>query len=131
MGWIITDEPVRFAEYNPTISLSSTPSPIPNVPQLTEQLNNPNHPGEGWSEYDHGNTHQYPLVFLNEYGQDEVACYVTFMLWMKSTPSRNPIQTPTSPMRTAPKSSYSQAAIRRPPEPTTKPGQQPAIKENL
>jgi len=41
------DEPVKFAMYNPTISLSSTPSPIPNIPQLTEQLDNPNHPGAG------------------------------------------------------------------------------------
>jgi len=73
-----SDEPIRFAEYNPTISLSSTPSPIPNVPQLTEQLDDPNHPGRGWSEYDHGDMQQYPLVFLNEYGQDEVARYVTF-----------------------------------------------------
>jgi len=73
-----SDKPVRFATYNPTISLSSTPSPIPNIPQLTEQLDNPNHPGDGWSEYDHGDTRQYPLVFLNEYGQDEIAWYVTF-----------------------------------------------------
>jgi len=71
------DEPIRFAQYNPTISLSSTPSPIPNVPQLTEQLD-PNHPGTGWSEYNRGDTRQYPLVFLNEYRQDKVACYVIF-----------------------------------------------------
>ena len=54
-----SDKPVRFAEYNPTISLSSTPSPIPNIPQLTKQLDNPNHPGAGWSKYDmvmRGNT---------------------------------------------------------------------------
>jgi len=73
-----SDEPVRFAQYNPTISLSSTPSPIPNIPQLTQQLDDPNHPGAGWSEYDRSDTRQYPLVFLNEYGQDEVARYVTF-----------------------------------------------------
>jgi len=73
-----SDEPIRFAEYNPTISLSSTPSPIPNVPQLMDQLNDLNHPGSGWSEYDHSDVRQYPLVFLNEYGQDEVACYITF-----------------------------------------------------
>jgi len=73
-----SDEPVRFAQYNPTISLSSTPSPIPNVPQLTHQLNDPNHPGAGWSKYDHGDAQQYPLVFLNEHGQDEVARYITF-----------------------------------------------------
>jgi len=53
------------------------------------------------------------------------------VLWTKSTPSRNPVQTPTSPTRTAPKPSYSQVAIRHPPEPATKPGQQPATKENL
>jgi len=51
--------------------------------------------------------------------------------WTKSTPSRNPVQTPTSPTRTAPKPSYSQVAIQRPPEPATKPGQRPATKENL
>jgi len=33
------------------------------------------------------------------------------LLWTKSTPSRNPVQTPTSPTRTAPKPSYSQVAI--------------------
>jgi len=43
------NKPIRFAQYNPTISLSSTPSPIPNVPQLTQQLKDPNHPGTGWS----------------------------------------------------------------------------------
>jgi len=73
-----SDKPVRFAQYNPTISLSSTPSPIPNIPQLMDQLNDPNHPGDRWSEYDRGDVRQYPLIFLNEYGQDEVACYVTF-----------------------------------------------------
>jgi len=31
--------------------------------------------------------------------------------WTKSTPSRNPVQTPMSPTRTAPKPSYSQVAI--------------------
>jgi len=51
--------------------------------------------------------------------------------WTKSTPSRNPVQTPTSPTRTAPKPSYSQVAIRHSPEPAIKPGQQPATKENL
>jgi len=73
-----SDEPIWFAKYNPTISLSSTPSPIPNIPQLTTQLDNLNHPGNGWSEYDCGDMWQYPLVFLNEYGQDEMACYITF-----------------------------------------------------
>jgi len=31
--------------------------------------------------------------------------------WTKSTPSRNPVQTPMSPTRTTPKPSYSQMAI--------------------
>jgi len=43
--------------------------------------------------------------------------------WTKSTPSRNQVQTPTSPTRTTPKPSYSQVAIQCPPEPTLKPGQ--------
>jgi len=51
--------------------------------------------------------------------------------WTKSTPSRNPVQTPTNPTRTASKPSYSQMAIQRPPEPTTKPSQRPTTKENL
>jgi len=68
-----SDEPVKFTMYNPTISLSSTPSPIANIPQLTEQIEDPNHPGAGWSKYNHGDMWQYPLVFLNEYGQDEIA----------------------------------------------------------
>ena len=46
-------------------------------------------------------------------------------------PSRNPVQTPTSPTRTAPKPSYSQMAIQHPPEPTTKPSQWPTTKGNL
>jgi len=53
------------------------------------------------------------------------------LLWTKSMPSRNPVLTPTSPTRTAPKPSYSQVAIRRPPKPTTRPGQRPSTKENL
>ena len=53
------------------------------------------------------------------------------VLWMKSTSSRNPVQTTTSPTRTAPKPSYSQVTTRCPPEPMIKPGQQPATKENL
>jgi len=53
------------------------------------------------------------------------------VLWTKSTPSRNPVQTPTSPMRTAPKPSYSQMAIWHPPKPATKAGQRPVTKENL
>jgi len=40
-----SDKPIRFTKYNPTISLSSMPSPIPNIPQLTEQLDDPNHLG--------------------------------------------------------------------------------------
>jgi len=51
--------------------------------------------------------------------------------WTKSTPSRNPIQAPTSSPRTTPKPSYSQMAIRRPPESVIKLGQRPSTKENL
>jgi len=54
-----------------------------------------------------------------------------YMSWTKSTPSRNQVQTPTSPTRTAPKPSYSQVAIRCPPELVLKPGQRPATNEKL
>jgi len=73
-----SEEPVRFAMYNPTISLSSTPSPVPNIPQLSIQLDNPNHPGLRWSKYNRGDSRQYPLVFLNKYRQDKIAQYITF-----------------------------------------------------
>jgi len=56
---------------------------------------------------------------------------VLSLLWIKSMPSRKPVQTPMSPTRTAPKPSYSQVAIQHPSEPATKPGQRPATKENL
>ena len=51
--------------------------------------------------------------------------------WTKSTPSRNPVQTPMSPTRTAPKPSYSQVAIRHPPEPVINPSQKLATNKKL
>jgi len=56
---------------------------------------------------------------------------VSRLLWTKSTPSRNQVQTPMSPTRTTPKPSYSQVTIQRPPEPAIKPGQRLAAKVNL
>jgi len=38
-------------------------------------------------------------------------CHSADLSWTKSTPSRNPVQTPTSPTRTSPKPSYSQVTI--------------------
>jgi len=64
--------------YNPTISQPSTPSPITINPPLSEDLEDPAYPGEGWALFDAGNPGHYPLVFLDEEGQPEVAKYICF-----------------------------------------------------
>ena len=64
--------------YNPTISKSSTPSPITINPPLSDELEDPTHPGEGWALFDAGNPGHYPLVFSNDEGQSEVAKYICF-----------------------------------------------------
>ena len=76
-----SDEPVYLAErYNPTISLSMSPnsSPVQLDPPLSAELDNPTHPGIGWALFDAGNTGHYPLIFLNEQDQPEVAKYICF-----------------------------------------------------
>ena len=76
-----SDEPVHLAQrYNPTISLSTSPSssPVQLEPPLSAELDNPTHPGVGWALFDAGNTGHYPLVFLNEQDQPEVAKYICF-----------------------------------------------------
>jgi len=65
-------------QYNPTISKSSTPSPITVNPPLSDKLNDPTYPGEGWAPFDAGNPGHYPLIFSNEEGQPEVAKYICF-----------------------------------------------------
>ena len=64
--------------YNPTISKSSTPSPITVNPPLSNELNDPTYPGEGWALFDAGNPGHYPLTFINDDGQPEVAKYICF-----------------------------------------------------
>jgi len=76
-----SDKPVQLAtHYNPTISLSTTPSssPIPTEPPLSAELEDPTHPGEGWALFDAGNPGRYPLAFLNKQNQPEVAKYICF-----------------------------------------------------
>ena len=78
---VYSDEPVHLAEqYNPTISLSTSPSssPVQLDPPLSAELEDPTHPGVGWALFDAGNTGHYPLVFLNEQDQPEVAKYICF-----------------------------------------------------
>ena len=78
---IQSDKPVHLAVcYNPTISLSTSPSSslVQLEPPLSAELDNPTHPGVGWALFDAGNTGHYPLVFLNEQDQPEVAKYICF-----------------------------------------------------
>jgi len=78
---IQSDEPVQLATwYNPTISISTTPnsSPIPVKAPLSAELEDPTHPGDGWALFDASNPGHYPLVFLNEENQSEVAKYICF-----------------------------------------------------
>ena len=76
-----SDEPVHLATcYNPTISLSTSPSssPVQLDPPLSAELDDPTHPGVGWALFDAGNTGHYPLVFLNKQDQPEIAKYICF-----------------------------------------------------
>jgi len=66
------------ARYNPTVSKTSTPSPITINPPLSDELNDPTYPGEGWALFDAGNPGHYPLTFVNNKGQPEVAKYICF-----------------------------------------------------
>ena len=76
-----SNEPVHLAAcYNPTISLSTSPSlsPVQLDPPLSAELDDPTYPGVGWALFDTGNTGHYPLVFLNKQDQPEVAKYICF-----------------------------------------------------
>jgi len=66
------------ARYNPTISKDSSPSPIILNPPLSDELNDPMYPGEGWALFDAGDPGHYPLTFVNDQGQPEVAKYICF-----------------------------------------------------
>jgi len=72
-------EPIRFAQYQPTITRSTSPSEsICLAPPLTSDLQDPDHPGKGWVRYDSTQPHLYPIVFLNEEGQAETAQYISY-----------------------------------------------------
>ena len=45
---------------------------------MSEELEDPTYPGEGWALFDAGNPGHYPLVFSNDEGQSEVAKYICF-----------------------------------------------------
>ena len=76
---INSDEPIRFAQYQPTVTRSTSPSEsICLAPPLTSDLQDPNHPGEGWVQYDSTQPHLYPIVFLNKEGQVETAQYISY-----------------------------------------------------
>jgi len=76
---IQSDLPESLAAwYNPTVSKSSTPSPITINPPLSDKLKDPTHPGEGWALFNTGNPGHYPLIFSNNKDQSEVAKYICF-----------------------------------------------------
>ena len=52
----------------------ATPSHI----SISDEEEETSHPGEGWVEYDARNPRHYPLVFVNEDRQEEVARYIRF-----------------------------------------------------
>ena len=83
-----SDEPIHLAQrYNPTVSLSVSPSssPVQLNPPLSAELDDPAHPGIRWALFDAGNAGHYPLVFLNEQDQPEVAKYICFRTVNKET----------------------------------------------
>ena len=85
---IQSDKPVHPATcYNPTISLSTSPSssPVQTTPPLSTELEDPTHPGVGWALFDTSNTGHYPLIFLNKQDQPEVAKYICFRTVDKET----------------------------------------------
>jgi len=76
---INSDEPVCFAQYQLTVTRSTSPSEsILLAPPLTSDLQDPDHPGEGWVQYDSTQPHLYPIVFLNKEGQAETAQYISY-----------------------------------------------------
>jgi len=81
-----SDEPIRFTQYQPTVTRSTSPSEsIRLAPLLTSDLQDPDHPGEGWVWYDGTQPHLYPIVFLNKEGQAETAQYISYRSINKDT----------------------------------------------
>ena len=76
---INSDKPVRFAQYQPTVTRSTSPSEsIRLAPPLASDLQDPDHPGKGWVWYDGTQPHLYPIIFLNKEGYTEVARYISY-----------------------------------------------------
>ena len=76
-----SDKPVQLAtHYNPTISLSISPSssPIQVDPPLSAKIEDLAHPGVGWALFNTGNPGHYLLVFLNKQDQPKIAKYICF-----------------------------------------------------
>jgi len=77
------DEPMTtFVTYAPTTSYHPSPSssfapPLPIHASPISELDNLDHPGEGWALYSSDPNH-YPLTFLNEQGHMELAKYITY-----------------------------------------------------
>jgi len=77
------DEPMTtFVTYVPTTSYRPSPSssfapPLPIHASPISELDDPDHPGEGWALYSSDPNH-YPLTFLNEQGYMELAKYITY-----------------------------------------------------
>jgi len=76
---INSNKPIHFAQYQPTITRSTSPSEsICLAPPLTSNLQDPDHPREGWVQYDGTQPYLYPIVFLNKEGQAETAQYISY-----------------------------------------------------
>ena len=45
---------------------------------MSDKLNDPTYPGEGWALFNAGNPGHYPLTFVNDEGEPEVAKYICF-----------------------------------------------------
>jgi len=75
---VLEDKPMTtFTTYVPTISFRPTPFPLSIHAPLASELDNPDHPGEGWALYSSDPNH-YPLTFLNEQGHMELAKYISY-----------------------------------------------------
>jgi hypothetical protein len=72
----------RYRE-SPDIASNLIHVPTPSHLSITDasmQANeDPNHPGDGWMEYDDINPGHYQLIFVNEREQAEVARYIKYV----------------------------------------------------
>jgi hypothetical protein len=84
LAWVpaFVDMIDRYRE-SPDIAPNLIRVPTPphlNVPDASVQADeDPNHPGNGWMEYDDANPGHYQLIFVNEQGRAEVAHYIKYV----------------------------------------------------